>query len=194
MLERAHVVQAVGQLDEHDADVVHHGQHHLAQVLGLLLFAGGEKSILLILVTPSTMCATCSPNSLRMSTIVTEVSSTESCSSPAAMATGSIFISASTQSDFEGMDQVRLAGGAALPGMILLGEFVGFLDELQIVVRPVGPHFFIRSRKRVTVRTLVAICWRRVAMLDYSLLGNRAEGVTGVVPGRALRNYYNAGP
>ncbi len=42
VLERAHVVQAVGELDEDDADVVDHGQHHLAQVFGLLLFAGGE--------------------------------------------------------------------------------------------------------------------------------------------------------
>ena len=42
MLERPHVVQAVGQLDEHDANVVDHGQHHLAQVFRLLLFARGE--------------------------------------------------------------------------------------------------------------------------------------------------------
>ncbi len=42
VLERAHVVQAVGQLDEHHADVVDHGQHHLAQVFGLLFFARGE--------------------------------------------------------------------------------------------------------------------------------------------------------
>ena len=42
MLQRAHVVQAVGELDQHHADVVDHGQHHLAQVFGLLLFAGGE--------------------------------------------------------------------------------------------------------------------------------------------------------
>ena len=42
MLQRAHVVQAVGELDEDDADVVDHGQHHLAQVLGLRFFAGRE--------------------------------------------------------------------------------------------------------------------------------------------------------
>ena len=42
MFERAHVVQAVGQFDEHHADVIDHGQHHLAQVLGLLLLARGE--------------------------------------------------------------------------------------------------------------------------------------------------------
>ncbi len=39
VLERAHVVQAVGELDEHDAHVVHHRQQHLADVLGLLLLA-----------------------------------------------------------------------------------------------------------------------------------------------------------
>jgi hypothetical protein len=60
------------------------------------------KSILLILVTPSTMCATCSPNSLRMSMMVTEVSSTESCSRPATIAMGSSFISASTQATSRG--------------------------------------------------------------------------------------------
>ena len=34
-----YVVQAVGQLDQHHADVLGHGQEHLAQVLRLLLVA-----------------------------------------------------------------------------------------------------------------------------------------------------------
>ena len=38
----AHVVQPVGQLDQDDADVVHHRQQHLAEVLGLPLLARGE--------------------------------------------------------------------------------------------------------------------------------------------------------
>ena len=38
IFERAHVVQAVGELHQHDADVVHHGQNHLANVLGLAGF------------------------------------------------------------------------------------------------------------------------------------------------------------
>ena len=41
-LQRAHVVQAVGQLDQHHANVVHHGQYHLADVLGLRFFGRGE--------------------------------------------------------------------------------------------------------------------------------------------------------
>ena len=39
-LERARVVQAVGQLDEDDADVLRHREEHLAQILELLLLFG----------------------------------------------------------------------------------------------------------------------------------------------------------
>ena len=42
MLQRAHVVQAIGEFDQDDSDVVDHRQHHLAKILGLLLLAGGE--------------------------------------------------------------------------------------------------------------------------------------------------------
>ncbi len=36
-VQRAHVVEAVGQLDQDDPDVLGHGQEHLSDVLGLLL-------------------------------------------------------------------------------------------------------------------------------------------------------------
>ena len=45
VLQRAHVVQAVGQLDEHHADVLGHGQEHLAQRLRLGLLAGSEVQL-----------------------------------------------------------------------------------------------------------------------------------------------------
>ena len=38
----AHVVQPVGQLDEDDADVLDHGQQHLADALGLPVLTVGE--------------------------------------------------------------------------------------------------------------------------------------------------------
>ena len=41
VLHGAHVVGAVGNLDEDDADVPGHGHEHLAQILHLLLFLGG---------------------------------------------------------------------------------------------------------------------------------------------------------
>ena len=43
VLEGAHVVQAVGELDEDHANVVDHRQEHLAEVLRLALLAGRER-------------------------------------------------------------------------------------------------------------------------------------------------------
>ncbi len=43
VVQRPHVVQAVGQLDHDDADVVHHGQQHLPEALGLPLLARRER-------------------------------------------------------------------------------------------------------------------------------------------------------
>ena len=37
-VQRAHVVEPVGELDEDDPDVLGHRQQHLSDVLGLLLF------------------------------------------------------------------------------------------------------------------------------------------------------------
>ena len=42
VMQRAHVVQAIGELDEDDADVVDHRQQHLAEALRLALLARGE--------------------------------------------------------------------------------------------------------------------------------------------------------
>jgi hypothetical protein len=42
MGQRAHVVQTVGKLDQHDADVARHRDDHLAEVLRLLLGAAGK--------------------------------------------------------------------------------------------------------------------------------------------------------
>ena len=39
-LERARVVQAVGELDHNDADILRHGEEHLTQILELLLLLG----------------------------------------------------------------------------------------------------------------------------------------------------------
>jgi hypothetical protein len=38
----AHVVQAISELDHHDADVVDHGQDHLAHIFGLARFRSGH--------------------------------------------------------------------------------------------------------------------------------------------------------
>ena len=43
--ERAHVVQAIGELDQDDAHVARHRHDHLAVVLGLRLVARGERDL-----------------------------------------------------------------------------------------------------------------------------------------------------
>ena len=45
VIERAHVVRAIGQLDQDDPHVARHGQQHLAERLGLALFAGVELQL-----------------------------------------------------------------------------------------------------------------------------------------------------
>ena len=42
VLERAHVVEAVGELDHHYANVVDHRQQHFANVFGLAGFRSGH--------------------------------------------------------------------------------------------------------------------------------------------------------
>ena len=45
MVERAHVVQPVGELDQQDADVVGHGEQELAEILGgALVLASAPRS------------------------------------------------------------------------------------------------------------------------------------------------------
>ena len=45
VLQRAHVVDAIGELDQDDADVARHRQQHLAEVLGLALLARGPGDL-----------------------------------------------------------------------------------------------------------------------------------------------------
>src|ERR1700733_14970608 len=44
-LKGAHVVQPVSQFDEHHADVINHGQHHLAQIFSLRFLTRGEVDL-----------------------------------------------------------------------------------------------------------------------------------------------------
>jgi len=138
MLEGPHVVQTVGQFDKDHTDVVHHGQHHFAEIFGLLLLTSMEINLAYLgdaLDNVRHLLA----KFFAMSTTVTDVSSTESWRRPAAIDTGSIFISARTSATSRDV-QIGFAGGAALSGMMLLGELIGFANKLQIFGGPIGLH------------------------------------------------------
>ena len=139
MLEGAHVVQAVGELDEDDADVVDHGEHHLAQVLGLLLLAGGEVDL-----------ADLGDAFDDMSDLLAEFLANVDDGDGGVLdriveKSGGDgdrvhFHFGENQSNFERMNQVRLAGGAGLAFVMLQGIVVGFLDDGEIVLRTVLLH------------------------------------------------------
>ena len=80
--QRAHVVQAIGQLHEQNAHVLGGREQEFLQVRRLLVLSG-ESSSKESLVTPSTSSATCSPNCLAICSFVATVSSIVSCSRPA---------------------------------------------------------------------------------------------------------------
>ena len=133
MLEGAHVVQAVGELDEDDADVVDHGEHHFAEVFGLRFFAGGEIDFADLGdafddvgdLLAEFLADFDGGDRGVFDRIVEEAGGDGD---------GIHFHVGEDVADFERMDEVGLAGGAVLSGVVFLGEFVGALDEVEVVV------------------------------------------------------------
>ena len=136
-LQRAHVVQTVGQLDEDDADVVHHGQHHLAHVFGLGFFGRGKIDFADLgdaFDDVSNLLAELRINLVdgyrRVFNRVMQQAGGDRRGVEAHLR--------QQRGDLQRMHQVRLARLAGLTFVMFEGEFVGFLDEGQIVVGPVG--------------------------------------------------------
>ncbi len=130
----AHVVQTVGQLDEHDADVVHHGQHHLAHVLGLRLFRRGEVDLADLgdaLDDVRDLLA-----ELGLDLVDGDRGVFDGVVQQAGGDGRGIELHLGQNGgDLQGMRQVRLAGLARLALVMLQRKFVGFLDGGEIVGR-----------------------------------------------------------
>ena len=130
-------MQAVGEFDEHDADVVDHGEHHLAQVLGLALFAGGEINLADLGDAFDEMrdllaefLAHIDDGHRGVFDAIVQQAGGDG--------VGVHLHVREDHGDFQRMDYVRLAGSARLAGVILQGEVVGAANDLQIVVGTVG--------------------------------------------------------
>ena len=150
MLERAHVVQAVGEFDEHDADVVDHGEHHLAQILGLRFFPRREIDLADlgdafddVRDLLAKFLADFDAGDGRVFDRVVQQAGGDGDRVHAHIR--------ENVGDFEGMDQIGLAGRAMLAGVVLLRKLIGALDEIEIVVGTVLaqlPHQLAESRYR----------------------------------------------
>ena len=66
------------------------------------------------------------------------------------------------------MNEVRLAGGAGLALVMLQGELVRLLDQSKIVVGTVVANFTQQIAKLGNGENVGRICWRKVAMTDYT--------------------------
>src|SRR5215472_2540837 len=136
MLECAHVVEAVSELDDDDADVGDHGEQHLANVFSLMVLAVRELDF------------------VELRDAVDDVR--DLLPEPAGYFLGGdvrVFDSVMQQTggdgscvhlevgedlrDLKRMDDVRLAGCAALTLVLLLAEDPCCTDKIEIVVRPV---------------------------------------------------------
>ena len=137
VLQGAHVVQAVGQLDEHHADVVHHGQHHLAHVFRLRFLARGEIDL------ADLGDALDDVGHLLAELLLQLLDGERGVFDGIVQQSGGdgrgVQLHLGQQNrHFQGMHQVGLAGGALLSAVMLEGDFVGAADDVEIVVGAVG--------------------------------------------------------
>ena len=132
VLQRAHVVEAVGELDEDDADVGDHGQQHLADVFCLMVFAVGELDLVELgdaFYDVSDLLVE-ALGDLRRGDVgifygVVQEAGCYGCR---------VHLEVGQDlTDFQGMNDVRLAGGALLVGVLLDAEGPGSPDDLKIV-------------------------------------------------------------
>src|ERR1700686_3586441 len=139
VFQGAHVVQAVSQFDEHHADVVDHGQHHLAQVLGLLFLASSEVDLADFRdafddvgdLLPEFLADVDNGDRRVFHRVVQQSGRNRD----------RIHLHfRKNEGNFQGMNQIRLAGGSTLTLMIFQGIIVGFLDDGEIVLRTVFFH------------------------------------------------------
>ena len=139
VLEGAHVVQAVGELDEHDADIVDHGQHHLAEVLGLLLLAGGEVDF-------ADLGDAFDDVGDLLAEFFANVDDGHRSVFDGIMEQARGYCDrvhlhlGQDKRDFQGMNQIGLAGGSTLAFVVFQGVIVGLLDQREIVLRTVLLH------------------------------------------------------
>ena len=137
VLEGAHVVQAIGELDEHDADVGNHGQQHFSDVFCLTVFAIGELNFVDLgdaLYDVGDLVAEAGFNFLAGRGRVFDGVMEQACGDG-----GRVHLHFGEDFGyFEGMNNVRLARGAHLALVVLDAEVPGFADEADVVIGAIG--------------------------------------------------------
>ncbi len=139
IFERAHVVQTVGEFHQDDANVIHHGENHFAEILGLLFFRAE------ILDAADLGDALDDARHFRAEILLHQlrggVRILDHVVQHARHQADGVHLHAGEDvHNFQRMGNVRLAGKALLVGMLRGGEFVGAPEQREILARPVGLH------------------------------------------------------
>ena len=137
VLERAHVVQPVGELDQQHAHVVGDGEQELAQVLGLLGLARDEVELLQLGQALDQMADVGAEDLVdlgarRRRVLDRVVQQRRRDGGVVELEVGQ------DRRDFERMGEIRVAGGALLLAMRLHGVDIGAVEQRLVGVRVVA--------------------------------------------------------
>ena len=137
--ERAHVVQAVGELDQQHPHVVGDRQQELAQVLGLLGLLGDEVELLELGEALDQRADVGAEHLVdlgagRRGVLDRVVQQRRRDGGIVELEVGQ------DGGDFERMGEIRIAGGALLLAMRLHGVDIGAVEQRLVGVRVVAPH------------------------------------------------------
>ena len=134
VVEGAHVVEPVGELDHQDPQVAGHGDEHLAEVLGLALFPRGEGE-LADLGHPVDEVGDFRPE-LPRQVVFRGPGVLEHVVQEAGDDRGDVHLEVHEEAgDFQGVGEVGLARRALLALVALLGEAVGAVHQVQVGTR-----------------------------------------------------------
>src|SRR5713226_633488 len=183
VFKSAHIVQAVGKLDEHDANVGHHGQQHLADIFGLAGFGradvqAGDFSDAFDEVGDVRAEAFFNAGGGILGVL-------DGVMQDGGGERGDIepHVSKNVR-HFEEMGHIRLAGTAELIVMALRSNFIGAAEHPGILGRAVLTEFFeefFESRVQQASRAVAVEAQREIARrghgLVYAQTGASGEGV-----------------
>ena len=154
VVERPHVVKAIGELDQDDPDVVDHRQEHLAEVLGLALLARGERD------RANLGDAFDDVRDLRAEELGDTLGGGQRVLDDVVEQTGGdrdhVELHVGQEvGNFERVNQIRLPRMADLSLVLERGEDVRPPEQLEVRVRAVAPHF-VEERRRTESCRLVS--------------------------------------
>ena len=136
VLQRAHVVQAVGELDDDHADIGDHGEQHFADVLRLMVFAIGKLDLVQLGDAFDDVRDLLAEEFFNL--LGGDIGVFDRIVQQTGGDGGRVHLEfGEDEADLQRMDGVRLARGALLAFVLGQAEGPGFADDFQIVAGPV---------------------------------------------------------